>query len=538
MPSRRLRFVHAANVLLDEPLRGFGPVPDSLRACVRDATQTAFQRLVDVCLKHQVDFLLLTGNTFVATNASPRTFGTLRRGLLRLAESDVLVLAVPGQLDPPDAWNRMPELPDNLTLLDAASEPVWVTRDDQPVAAVQVFGNGAAGPSRPVARPAAQPRATQSDRSRLPQDAQAPRPSDQSLPPDDVFFVGVLVDWDGAAGSQPERPPETFPDDGTRSLDEVARPADRPRRTDDPRLTDRPRPTAPSCPTDGPCPTDVRSPAEGPSRTDAAASQPERLRAWCERLAVDYLAVCNDDRHFTVRCGPRLAHNPGGTQAWTPQDTGAHGATLVDVQDDRVETKFVPTGPVRCESLPLSVDFTQDPDSLVGSLLEQMQTTLNALQHHDGETLWLLEWVLQPSDATPDQLEPTAVLQALASLLASPNEPPGGLQQRGGVLLERASRELTGPEGVVCLHRLSWSGLWPVTAAWLAVNQDQLASSFGRLLSEAFSDPSGLQRRLDQRLHQVAPWAVPLLQQAGPTSAERVVELAWRCGWQWLREAG
>ena len=139
MAFRPFRFLHAANVCLDHQLRQTGPLPNHVRQTVRDATTTAFERLVSACLEQDVDFLLLTGNTFVAQDKSLWALGKLRTEFGRLAERDIPVLVVPGDSDPIDVWQGVLRgLPDNVICVDPQeSDPFAICCGDDPIATVQ-----------------------------------------------------------------------------------------------------------------------------------------------------------------------------------------------------------------------------------------------------------------------------------------------------------------------------------------------------------------------------------------------------------------
>lgn len=140
MPFEPLRFVHAANVFLDSPLPHideFEQLPEAVRREIERATLTAFSHLVDHCLEQDVDFLLLGGNTFVEADYSLPARIALRNGWSRLAEAGIRLYVLPGDLDPPNAWTRIPERPDGLTILNQRdSEPLAVLRNGKLIAAI------------------------------------------------------------------------------------------------------------------------------------------------------------------------------------------------------------------------------------------------------------------------------------------------------------------------------------------------------------------------------------------------------------------
>jgi DNA repair exonuclease SbcCD nuclease subunit len=118
MTAQPLRFIHAANLHLDCPLQDTGPLPDGLRTVVQSATLTAWDRIVEACLNRDVDFLLLSGNSFDEHDPGVRGQAALIAGCERLDATGIPVFIVPGQRDPASAWLPGLRLPKNVTLFD------------------------------------------------------------------------------------------------------------------------------------------------------------------------------------------------------------------------------------------------------------------------------------------------------------------------------------------------------------------------------------------------------------------------------------
>jgi len=117
-----LRLLHAAEGLLDVPLSGLDAVPRDALDLVAQATLIAWDRVVDAAVTHDVEAVLLTGNTFDAAAGSLPADVALRQGCERLAEKQIPLFITPGPLDPIEAWEDIPALPDNVTLFRSARE--------------------------------------------------------------------------------------------------------------------------------------------------------------------------------------------------------------------------------------------------------------------------------------------------------------------------------------------------------------------------------------------------------------------------------
>lgn len=134
------RFVHAARLLLDHQLHGLGSLPGELRPLVEDATLTAFERVVDACIAHNVDCLLLAGDSFDHRDHSLRASAALARGLERLAAQDICVVIAAGLADPWSSWPEGLVLPPNVVRLgfDGESE-VPISRGGRLLAVVRTL---------------------------------------------------------------------------------------------------------------------------------------------------------------------------------------------------------------------------------------------------------------------------------------------------------------------------------------------------------------------------------------------------------------
>lgn len=138
MGATSLRFLHAAAVQLDGPIRQLGAVPRDTLDLLAAATLTAWERLIEAAVTQGVDGLFLTGDTFDAEAGSLAADVALRQGLERLAEHDIPVFVVPGWLDPLSAWSELPALPDNVTVFDSAWDAaVELTDSGRTIAVIQ-----------------------------------------------------------------------------------------------------------------------------------------------------------------------------------------------------------------------------------------------------------------------------------------------------------------------------------------------------------------------------------------------------------------
>lgn len=137
------RFVHAADLHLDTPYRGR---TGELRRRLQDAGRTAFRRLVDLCIAERVDALLLAGDVFDHDRVTLPTEAQMGAEFTRLVEAGVAVVAISGNHDPGQEFERQRPLgwpSDGLTVV-TGHEPVEVivkNRDGEPVGVVVATGH-------------------------------------------------------------------------------------------------------------------------------------------------------------------------------------------------------------------------------------------------------------------------------------------------------------------------------------------------------------------------------------------------------------
>jgi hypothetical protein len=116
------RCVHADRIALDHQLRGTGPMTGEARRVVEDATFIAFEKVVDSCLAHKADCLLLTGDSIDPESIGLRGPAALVRGILRLAERDIAVVLDAGRASQWSSWPAGLRFPPNAHRLGPGFE--------------------------------------------------------------------------------------------------------------------------------------------------------------------------------------------------------------------------------------------------------------------------------------------------------------------------------------------------------------------------------------------------------------------------------
>jgi len=113
------RFLHAADLHLDSPLRGLERDADAPVERIRRATRDALVNLVDLALEERVAFVLLAGDLY---DGDWRDWGTgqfLVAQLARLAAAGIRVVAISGNHDAASVLTRQLRWPEGAVLLPA-----------------------------------------------------------------------------------------------------------------------------------------------------------------------------------------------------------------------------------------------------------------------------------------------------------------------------------------------------------------------------------------------------------------------------------
>jgi DNA repair exonuclease SbcCD nuclease subunit len=129
------RFIHAADIHLGCPFVG---IKDSnVSARLMDATYASFQRVIDICIEKQVDFLLIAGDIYDAKDRSLRAQLQFRKGLERLAAAEIDTYIVHGNHDPDNGLSVGLEYPSNVHIFSHGKpKTMQVKRDGNLIASI------------------------------------------------------------------------------------------------------------------------------------------------------------------------------------------------------------------------------------------------------------------------------------------------------------------------------------------------------------------------------------------------------------------
>jgi DNA repair exonuclease SbcCD nuclease subunit len=140
------RFVHAADIHLDSPLRSLALRDTELADLVGNATRHAFANLVELCLNEQVDALLLAGDLYDGEQTSMKTARFLAAQIKRLHEAGIHVFIIRGNHDALSRITKELTFPDSVKVFGGRADVVPM---ELPGLAVAVHGLSFAQPKAP-----------------------------------------------------------------------------------------------------------------------------------------------------------------------------------------------------------------------------------------------------------------------------------------------------------------------------------------------------------------------------------------------------
>ena len=392
MPFQPQRFIHAANVRLDVPVSVHlsETLTEDLRHALEDATLTSFDTVIDLCISKAVDYLLLSGNAFVEADRSLRARLKLLDGFRRLHAKKIPVFVLTGDLDPPEAWRAIPEMPPNVTVCYSSNpEPTELTRGGRTIATVTAsmwYGETDAFGIRIISR------------------------SEDGIEP---FRIGVVsrAKYDESrrmASLTADESGELLPAAATAGLssklddaepavrrdsDPVASPSDGPPRPSPP------NPAATSTASDG-----HRAEVRGKPTTRPRWSSPKPVvrqdyetgfRQYVEQLmsegCLNYVALGGEIERSTMKLRSGTVHCPGTTQPRNKMESEFGVCTFVEVDaDGDVKLTEFDSSAVDWKNITLKVSSSSE----LNELLREMRDLLLEEPVDASDRIWSVCWTL------------------------------------------------------------------------------------------------------------------------------------------------
>lgn len=132
------KFLHAADIHLDSPLRGLDRYEGCPSEEIRGATRRAMENLVRLAIDEAVAFVLIAGDVYDGDWKDHNTGLWFVKQMARLRDAKIRVFLIRGNHDARNKMTRELRLPDNVTSLDV-DRPQTCRLDHVPVA---IHGQG------------------------------------------------------------------------------------------------------------------------------------------------------------------------------------------------------------------------------------------------------------------------------------------------------------------------------------------------------------------------------------------------------------
>ncbi|MCI5157684.1 MAG: DNA repair exonuclease, partial [Candidatus Electrothrix sp. AUS1_2] len=115
----KFKFIHAADIHLDSPLRGLSRYESAPADSIRAACRRAFENLVDLAIEEEAAFVLLAGDLYDGDWKDYSTGIFLSKQMGRLGRHNIRVFAVSGNHDAANRMTKSLDSPSNMTIFSA-----------------------------------------------------------------------------------------------------------------------------------------------------------------------------------------------------------------------------------------------------------------------------------------------------------------------------------------------------------------------------------------------------------------------------------
>jgi DNA repair exonuclease SbcCD nuclease subunit len=127
---RKVKFIHCADLHLGSPFKGISSTNTALGAALSAATFDAFRNIIDLAVKHKVDFLLIAGDVFDSEDQSLHSRLFFKKQLERLAVENISCFIVCGNHDPLPSWSKTLGFPSNTTIFEAGQVQTAIAKSE------------------------------------------------------------------------------------------------------------------------------------------------------------------------------------------------------------------------------------------------------------------------------------------------------------------------------------------------------------------------------------------------------------------------
>lgn len=121
-----MKFIHAADIHLDSPLRGLARYEGAPVEQMQSATRRAFINLIDLACEEAVDFMILAGDLYDMDWKDYNTGLFFNQQMNRLNQAGIAVYLLRGNHDAENLMTKQLRLPDNVHVFSAQQPETFV----------------------------------------------------------------------------------------------------------------------------------------------------------------------------------------------------------------------------------------------------------------------------------------------------------------------------------------------------------------------------------------------------------------------------
>ncbi len=127
---KTVKFIHCADLHLDSPMSGLKYLPEAIFQRLQNSTFKAFTNIIDLAIRTEVDFVVISGDLFDGADRSLRAQAKFRNEMDRLQRYGIQAYIIHGNHDHlGGSWTKM-TWPDNVHVFAANIEVKKFTKQD------------------------------------------------------------------------------------------------------------------------------------------------------------------------------------------------------------------------------------------------------------------------------------------------------------------------------------------------------------------------------------------------------------------------
>ena len=123
------KFVHAADIHLDSPLRGLSAYEGAPVDALRGATRASFRNLVDLTIREEAAFIIIAGDLYDGTWRDYQTGLFFVNEMARLRSAGIRAFVLYGNHDAESEITKRLRLPDNVSVFPARAAKTFMVDD-------------------------------------------------------------------------------------------------------------------------------------------------------------------------------------------------------------------------------------------------------------------------------------------------------------------------------------------------------------------------------------------------------------------------